>query len=158
MWRKSLNINAIECIACKAWVHKRCSGVRGALTSVKDYECGCYKGLHEVVKLGSDMIKLVQEFCYLGDAVGRSSDVQSSVTARICAGWRKFSKLSQVLCARVLSLKLKGRLYKSCIRSVMSYGSKCWVMKKVDTRRMQAAKMRMMCGKTTLHDGIPNAC
>jgi len=28
-------------------------------------------------------------------------------------------------------------------------------MKKVDTRRMQAAEVRMMCGKTLL-DGIPN--
>jgi len=52
-------------------------------------------------------------------------------------------------------LKLKVRLYKTCIRSVMSYGSECWVMKKVDTRRMQAAVMRMMCRKT-LRDGIPN--
>jgi len=47
------------------------------------------------------------------------------------------------------------RLYKSCVRSVMSYGSECWAMKKVDTRRMQAAEMRMMCGKT-LRDAIPN--
>jgi len=37
----------------------------------------------------------------------------------------------------------------------MSYGSECWAMKKVDTRRTQAAEMRMMCGKM-LHDGIPN--
>jgi len=59
------------------------------------------------------MIEVVQEFCYSGDVVGSSEDVQSSVTARIRAGWRKFSELSQVLCWIVLSLKLKGRLYKS---------------------------------------------
>jgi len=54
-------------------------------------------------------------------------------------------------------LKLKGCLYKSCIRSVMSYGSECWAMKKVDTRRMQAAEMRMirMCEKM-LYDVISN--
>jgi len=54
-------------------------------------------------------------------------------------------------------LKLKERLFKSCIRSVMSYESECWAMKKADTRRMQAAEMRMirMCGKT-FRDGIPN--
>jgi len=42
------------------------------------------------------MIEVVQEFCYLSDVVGSSGDVQSSVTARMCAGWRKFSELSQV--------------------------------------------------------------
>jgi len=56
------------------------------------------------------MIEVVQEFYYLGDVAGSSSDVQSSVTARIRAGWQTFSELSQVLCGIVLSLKLKGRL------------------------------------------------
>jgi len=37
VWRKR-KTNAIECTACKAWVHKRC-WVRGALTRIKDYEC-----------------------------------------------------------------------------------------------------------------------
>jgi len=101
------------------------------------------KGLHndeEEVKyviLGNDITEVIQEFCYLGDVVGSTSgDVQSSVTASVRAGWRKFSKLSQVLCGRVLSLKLKGRLYKSCVRSVMSYRSECWTMKEVDTRQV----------------------
>jgi len=54
-------------------------------------------------------------------------------------------------------LKLNERSYKSCVRNVMSYGSECWAMKD-DTRRMQAAEMRMirmMCGKT-FRDEIPN--
>jgi len=52
-------------------------------------------------------------------------------------------------------LKLKVRLYKSCVRSVMSYGSECWAMKKADSRRMQAAEIRMVYGKT-LRDEVPN--
>jgi len=96
------------------------------------------------VKLGNDMIEVVLEFCYLSDVVGSSGDVQSSVTARIRAGWRKFNELSQVLFGRVLSLELKGRLYKCCIRSVISYGSECWAMKKVGTSRTQAAEMKMI--------------
>jgi len=28
---KRILTNAIKCTACKLWVHKRCSGVRGAL-------------------------------------------------------------------------------------------------------------------------------
>jgi len=41
---------------------------------------------------------------------------------------------------------------------MMCYGSECWAMEKVDSRRMQAAEMgmiRMMCEKA-LRDGIPN--
>jgi len=47
-------------------------------------------------------------------------------------------------------------VYKSFIRSVMSHGSECWAMKKVDTRGMHAADMRMMMYGKTLRDGIPN--
>jgi len=42
----------------------------------------------------------------------------------------------------------------------MSDGCECWVMKKVDTRQMQVAEMRMIrikCGKT-LRDGFRMAC
>jgi len=86
-----IKTNAIECTACKAWVHKRCLGVRGVLTRVKDYECGLCKGLHDdeeevkYAKLGNDMTEVIEEFCYLGDVVRSSGDVQSAVTARIRA-------------------------------------------------------------------------
>jgi len=40
MCGERVKANAIECTACKAWEHKRCSGIQGALTRVKDYECG----------------------------------------------------------------------------------------------------------------------
>jgi len=68
------------------------------LTRVKDYECGHCKGFHadedkkkvKYIKLGSDMIEVFQEFRYLGNVVGSSGDVQSSVLARIrvvVVGW-----------------------------------------------------------------------
>ena len=56
-------------------------------------------------------------------------------------------------------VKLKGRLYKACVRSVMCYGVECWAMKIADSRRMQSTEMRMirlMCGKTT-RDRLPSA-
>jgi len=68
MCGERVKANAIECTACKAWVQRRCSGVRGALTSVKDYECGRCTGFHndeeevKYVKLGNDMIEVVQVF------------------------------------------------------------------------------------------------
>jgi len=93
MYGKRVKTNPIECTACKAWVHKRCLGVRGALTRVKDYECEHCKGSHDnedevkYVKLRNERIEVVQKFYNLGNVVGSSGDVQSSVTARVHAGW-----------------------------------------------------------------------
>jgi len=81
MCGKTVKANAIECTACKVWVHKRRSEIRDALTRVKYYECGCCKGFHndkeevKYIKLGNDMIEVVQEFCYLGGVVGSIGDV-----------------------------------------------------------------------------------
>jgi len=53
---------------------------------MKKYEC---KGLHDdeeevkYVKFGNDMIKVVQEFCYLCHVVESSGDVQNSVAAGV---------------------------------------------------------------------------
>jgi len=92
----------MKCTACKNWVLKNCSGVRDVLIRMKDYECGLCKGFHDdenevnYAKLGNDMMKVVQEFCYLCDIVGNSGSVQSSVTLKWC--WlAKIFELSQVL-------------------------------------------------------------
>ena len=157
--------NSIQCTLCQLWIHKRCSGVRSSLTNVVNYVCGRCDNVGDeddderTVMLGDDEVEVVTEFCYLGDMLRCDGDVGRAVTARIRAGWRKFRELSNVLCGRVLSFKLKGRLYKACVRSVMCYGAECWAMKIADTRRMQSTEMRMirlMCGKT-IKDRLPSA-
>ena len=46
-------------------------------------------------------------------------------------------------------LKMEGRIYESCIRSPMLYGSKTWCLREnemVILRRTEKAMMRAMCG------------
>ena len=54
-----------------------------------------------------------------------------------------------MLTLRGCSLKLKGKLYAACVRSVMVYGSETWAMKEEDVRRLERTEMQMvrwMCG------------
>ena len=43
--------------------------------------------------------------------------------ARIKNGWIKFGELLPLLTSRALPLEMKGRVYASCVRSSMTYGS-----------------------------------
>ena len=47
----------------------------------------------------------------------------SASVARVHCTWRKFKELSVILTKEVSSLKLKGKVYMTCVRSAMVYGS-----------------------------------
>ena len=51
------------------------------------------------------------------------------VTVKTKIGCMKFRKCSKILKDRRFSLKMKGKVYKSCVRSAMLYGSEAWCLK-----------------------------
>src|SRR5258706_385014 len=63
----------------------------------------------------------------------------------------KFSKLRPLLTARGATLKLKGKIYRTCVQSVLMYGSETWAMKAEDMQILERTKrmmVRLMCGVT----------
>ncbi len=91
----------------------------------------------------------VESFVYLGDKLNAGGGCLSAITARVRVGWTKFRELSGVLCGRKWSVKMKGRLYKACVRTAMVYGGETWVMRKEEEsvlQRTERAMVRMMCG------------
>ena len=56
-----------------------------------------------------------------------------------------------MLCDGKIPLKLKRKFYRTAIRLVLLYGSKCWAVKYQHEQKTSVAKMRMlrwMCGHT----------
>ena len=51
---------------------------------------------------------------------------EDASSMRVKRAWGKFMELSPILMARRASLKLKGKVYRTCIQSVMIYGSETW--------------------------------
>ena len=37
--RKGVGRNSIFCVSCDAWVHKKCSGIKGRLVDIPDFKC-----------------------------------------------------------------------------------------------------------------------
>ena len=57
-----------------------------------------------------------------------------------------------------MSLRMKGIVYKACVKSAMCYGAEGWAMRSKDENRIETTEMRMlrmMCGKT-LKDKVRN--
>jgi len=57
-----------------------------------------------------------------------------------------------------MSLKVRGRVYRGCVRSSILHGSETWPVRKENEVELQRAEMRMvrwMCG-VKLQDRIPS--
>ena len=92
---------------------------------------------------------MVNGFCYLGDRLNASGGCEAAVTARARLGWVKFRECGELLHGKRFSLRLKGRVYRSYIRTVMLYGSETRCLKEKELailRRSERAMVRAMCG------------
>ena len=68
-------------------------------------------------------LECVCKFAYLGDMLNDAGGVEQAVAARVRAAWMKFRDLGGILCTRGVSLRIKGVVYKACVRSVLTYGA-----------------------------------
>ena len=109
--KKGVGRNSIQCSICEKWVHKRCSGVKGNLQKVVDFECKkCAEPVESVelkleeksqFKLSSGVaLECVDKFCYLGDMIGRGGGVEEAVRNRVRCAWCKFRELYPLLAMR----------------------------------------------------------
>ena len=147
--------NSVLCTACGKWVHARCTDKKKVSVYVnQSFVC---KKCRSVVKnfKGSadeklcDSVKTVSKFTYLGYRLNATGGCETAVTARSRIGWMKFRESSEILKGRRFSLKMKGKIYKSCVRSAMLYGSEAWCLREKEMailRRTEKAMIRAMCG------------
>jgi hypothetical protein len=124
---KRVKANSVLCIGCKKWVHKRCSGVKGALKKVEGtFKCKrCVSGaMNREAETGlNDGIERVESYVYLGNKLNGGGGCLNAVTSRVRVGWMKFRELHGMLCARKWSMKMKGRVY---IRGVCDSSNGIW--------------------------------
>ena len=64
------------------------------------------------------------------------------VSHRIKAGWIKWRQASDILCDKRVPQKLKGKFYRTAIRSAMLYGAECWPTKIRHVQQLSVAEMR----------------
>jgi len=71
-------------------------------------------------------------------------DADAAVEARIQIGWNNFRQFVPLLTNRDMPLIRRGRLYSSCVRSSMLYGSETWPVRKENKVALQRGEMRMV--------------
>ena len=81
----------------------------------------------------------MDKFCYLGDMLSVDGNADAAVENRIRIGWNKFRQLVPLLTNKDISLKVRGRLYSSCMGSSMLHGSETWPVRKEKALQREGA-------------------
>ena len=77
-----------------------------------------------------------------------SGGCEAAVTSRVRIRWVKFRECRELLNSKRFSLKIKGMVYRSCVRLLMLNGSETWCLRENEMtvlRRTKRAMVRAMC-------------
>ena len=124
----------VTCSAARQFVCRRCTDVRDGMDEPEEVLC--------------DEVKTAKGFCYLGDRLNASGGCETAVTSRVTIGRMKFRECGELLRGRRFSLRMKGMVYRTCVRSAILYGSKTWCLRESKMgilRRTERAMVRSMC-------------
>ena len=153
---KRVMANSVMCTKYCKWVHDRYVKMKKVISTLaKGFVCElCVYTKEGIVKPGVelsffDQVDFVKSFCYLADRLNASGGSEAAVTARTRIGWIKSRECGELPYGRKFSLKIKGRIYQSCVRSAMLSGSETWCPrenKMAILRKTEKAMMRAMCG------------
>ena len=75
--------------------------------------------------------------------------MDEAARARVRCAWAKFKELSPILTARGASHRMKGKIFRACVQSVLIYGTETWAMKAENLRSLERTErimVRWMCG------------
>ena len=88
-------------------------------------------------------------FCYLGDRLNAGGGCETAVTSRVRIGLLEFRECGELLRGRRFSLRMKGMVYQSCVKSAVLCGSETWWLRESEmaiVRRTERAMVRSMSG------------
>ena len=100
------------------------------------------------VQVDDETVEAVPEFCYLGDMLSAGGGCELAAVTRCKSAWGKFRQLLPLLTNRNLPLLTRGRVYSTCVRSVMLHAAETWAMTEATLNRLRRndrAMIRWIC-------------
>ena len=100
------------------------------------------------VKVDDEKLEAVPEFCYLGDMLSAGGGCELAAVTRCKCAWGKFRQLLPLLTNRNVPLVTRGRVYSTCVRSVMLHAAETWAMTAATLNRLRRndrAMIRWIC-------------
>ncbi|KAK3560749.1 hypothetical protein QTP86_016542, partial [Hemibagrus guttatus] len=112
--------------------------------SKTEYMCVNEREGSGTVRLQDEEVKKVQEFKYLGSTVQSNGESGKEVKKRVQTGWNGWRKVSGVLCDRKISVRIKGKVYRTVVRPAMLCGLETVSLRKRQESELEVAELKML--------------
>ena len=96
------------------------------------------------LSLQDEQLQVVDHFTYLGSCISCDATLKNEISARISRALVAFRNLGHLWRQKGISLKLKGRVYKTTVRAVLLYGCETWTLRAEDLKRLQVFDNRCL--------------
>ncbi|KAI5621482.1 hypothetical protein C0J50_18891 [Silurus asotus] len=121
---------------------------RGMKVSRTEYMCVNEREGSGGVRLqGEEVEKVekVEEFRYLGSTVQSNGECVREVKKRVQAGWSGWRRvIAGVICDRRVSVRVKGKVYRTVVRPEMLYGLETVALSKRQQVELEVAELKML--------------
>ncbi|CAH4036136.1 unnamed protein product [Pieris brassicae] len=89
------------------------------------------------MRVGAEDIQSVQQFVYLGSVVSETGGTEEDITSRIAKARATFAQLRPIWQSRMLTRRIKVKIFGSNVKSVLLYECETWKVTKHISHRLQ---------------------
>ena len=94
-------------------------------------------GQNHSVRIDNSTFERVEEFKYLGTTLTIQNSVREEIKSRLRSGNACYHSMQNLLSSRLLSKKLKSKIYRTIILPVVLYGCEAWSLTLKEERKLR---------------------
>ena len=89
-------------------------------------------------------LECVPKFCYLGDTLGAGGGVEEAARAKVRCALGKVQGVISYPDSSGCIIPHKGKTYKACVQSALTYGTETWAMKETNLQSLERTERMMV--------------
>lgn len=95
------------------------------------------------ILVNNDQIEYVDEYTYLGQIISPTNDTLKETQNRVDIAWKRYWSLKEITKNQSIPMKLKSKVFNSCILPTMTYGCQTWAPTLQNTKKLQTCQHSM---------------
>ena len=115
--------------------------VKGLKLNVKKTKTLYIGDKYQPIEIQNEEIERVEHFKYLGSIKTEDGFCTKDIGARLAMGKQRMVQLENIWKDKNISIKLKLKLMKCLIWTVMTYGAEGWTLRQQDIQKIESAEM-----------------